>query len=84
MLQREERKRRDWQFENALRRHNFVGFAGAVLKAVVASKLAEGGPGDGGAYGKWVEEATARTRHRLETRRKGGGGGGEEDVEMGG
>ena len=83
-LAREDRKRRDWQFENALRRHNFVGFAGAVLKAVVASKLAEGG-GDGGdgAYGKWVEEAKARTRHRIETRKKGSGGG-EEDIEMGG
>lgn len=36
-LEREERKRNEWQFENALRRHNFVGFAGEVLdrKSVV-------------------------------------------------
>lgn len=86
-LARENRKRRDWQFENALRRHNFVGFSGAVLSAVVRAKLEEGGEegqgqGGDGAYRKWVEEATARTRLRLENKRKGGGGGGEGDVEM--
>ncbi|XXH00440.1 hypothetical protein Hte_006785 [Hypoxylon texense] len=79
-LAREERKRRDWQFENALRRHNFVGFAGAVLKGVVDAKLKEGGEA---AYEKWVEDAKAKTRQRLEGRKKGGGGGGGgEDVEM--
>lgn len=36
LLEREERKRKDWLFENALRRHNFVGFAGEVVKKVVA------------------------------------------------
>ncbi|KAI1371536.1 ubiquitinyl hydrolase [Hypoxylon crocopeplum] len=79
-LAREERKRRDWHFENALRRHNFVGFAGAVLKGVVDAKLGEGGEA---AYDAWVEEAKAKTRQRLESRKKGGGGGGGgEDVEM--
>jgi len=81
-LEREERKRHDWQFENALRRHNFVGFAGAVLEGVVRSKLNES-TGDGeGAYKKWIDDATASFQKRLESRRKGGGGG--EDVEMGG
>ncbi|KAI1654868.1 ubiquitinyl hydrolase [Daldinia decipiens] len=75
MLAREEQKRRDWQFENTLRRHNFVGFAGAVLKGVVDLKIREGGED---AYAKWVEEAKAKTRQRLESRKKGGG----EDVEM--
>jgi ubiquitin carboxyl-terminal hydrolase L5 len=74
-LEREEQKRRDWQFENALRRHNFVGFAGAVLQGVVENKLAEGGEA---AYQKWIEEAKTKTRQRLESKRKGGG----EDVEM--
>jgi ubiquitin carboxyl-terminal hydrolase L5 len=74
LLEREERKRRDWQFENALRRHNFVGFAGAVLKGVVEKKLVEGN----GAYEKWVEEAKETTKKRYESRRKGGG----DDVEM--
>ncbi|KAH9909861.1 ubiquitin carboxyl-terminal hydrolase [Xylariomycetidae sp. FL2044] len=75
MLEREERKRRDWQFENALRRHNFVGFAGAVLEGVVGTKLKQGE----GAYEDWVQEAKQKTRARLERRKKGGGG---EDVEM--
>ncbi|KAI1079302.1 ubiquitin carboxyl-terminal hydrolase [Whalleya microplaca] len=74
LLEREEQKRRDWQFENALRRHNFIGFAGAVLKGVVDSKLKEGD----GAYDKWIEDAKTKTKQRLEGRKKGGG----EDVEM--
>ncbi|KAI0021867.1 ubiquitin carboxyl-terminal hydrolase [Xylariomycetidae sp. FL0641] len=76
LLDRERRKRRDWQFENALRRHNFVGFAGATLKGVVADKLAHGGES---AYNAWIEDAKTKTRQRLEARKKGGGGG---DVEM--
>lgn len=43
LLEREERKRKDWLFENALRRHNFVGFAGEVVKKVVENKLDAGG-----------------------------------------
>ncbi|ORY71599.1 ubiquitin carboxyl-terminal hydrolase [Pseudomassariella vexata] len=74
MLAREERKRRDWQFENALRRHNFVGFAGAVLKEVVDMKLKEGD----GAYDKWITDAKDKTKQRIESRKKGGG----EDIEM--
>lgn len=74
MLEREERKRRDWQFENALRRHNFVGFAGSVLKGVVEKKLQQ----EDGAYDKWIQEAKETTQRRLESRRKGGG----EDIEM--
>ncbi|ROW09025.1 hypothetical protein VMCG_02855 [Cytospora schulzeri] len=77
LLEREERRRRDWRFENALRRHNFVGFAGEVLKGVVANKLKEGGEG---AYNKWVDDATAKMTQRAENKKKLGGGGG--DVEM--
>lgn len=69
-LYREEQKRNAWQWENALRRHNFVGFVGEVLKGVVSSKLQEGG----GAYDKWVEDAKAKTKTRLEERGKRGGG----------
>ncbi|KAI0115505.1 ubiquitin carboxyl-terminal hydrolase [Nemania sp. FL0031] len=77
-LRREEARRREWQYENALRRHNFVGFAAKVLEGVVGSKL---GQQDGeAAYGKWVEDAKGRTRARIEGKRKGGGG----DVEMAG
>ncbi|KAI1319186.1 ubiquitin carboxyl-terminal hydrolase [Xylariaceae sp. FL0255] len=78
-LAQEEQKRLDWQFENALRRHNFVGFAGAVLQNVVAEKLGESSE----AYGKWIENAKAKTRQRLENKRQGGGEGDGEDVEMG-
>lgn len=82
LLAREERKRVDWQFENALRRHNFVGFAGEVLKGVVAAKLKEGG----GAYERWIEQGKEKMRRRAEERQKGvvGASGGGEDVEMAG
>jgi ubiquitin carboxyl-terminal hydrolase L5 len=78
MLMAEETKRNAWQFENALRRHNFVGFAGEVLKSVMEEKL-EAGPE---AYTAWVESAKATTRQRAE--QKKGAGGGEEDQEMSG
>lgn len=76
MLYREEQKRNAWQWENALRRHNFVGFVSEVLKGVVRAKLKEGD----GAYEKWVEEAVGRTKTRMEERGKKGGGGGEENL----
>ncbi|KAK5752618.1 hypothetical protein LTS12_017281 [Elasticomyces elasticus] len=80
-LAREEEKRREWRWENALRRHNFVGFVGEVMKGVTGMKLKEGG------WGKWVEDATASTKARMEERKRkgegGGEGGGEEmDVDM--
>ena len=74
MLMREEKKRNDWQFENALRRHNFVGFAGEVLKGVIAEKLKEGPD----AYSNWIEEAKNKTKQRSEDRQKKGGDGDEE------
>ncbi|KAK4127464.1 putative 26S proteasome-associated ubiquitin protein [Parathielavia appendiculata] len=80
LLAREEQKRRDWQFENALRRHNFVGFAGEVLKGVVAAKLKEGD----GAYEKWIDQGKQKMLKRREERKKGAGGGGGEDVDMAG
>lgn len=79
MLFREEQKRSDWQFENALRRHNFVGFAGEVLKGVIASKLKEGPD----AYTKWIDEAKKKTKQRSEDR-KTKGAAADEDEEMAG
>lgn len=61
-LNREEQKRSGWQWENALRRHNFVGFTGEVLKGVVRSKLQDRGE----PYNDWVEEAKAKTRARMQ------------------
>lgn len=66
MLRQEQRKRTEWQWENALRRHNFVGFVGELTKGVVRDKLNEG------AYEKWVGDAKAKTSARLQERRKRG------------
>lgn len=78
MLEREEKKRNDWRFENALRRHNFVGFAGEVLKGVVDQKLKTGGEA---AYKQWVDDATKKMKQRTENKKKAGA---DEDVDMGG
>ena len=77
MLFREERKRSDWMFENALRRHNFVGFAGEVLKGVIREKLREGPE----AYQKWIEDAKRKTKQRSEDHKKKSGAD-DEDEEM--
>ena len=74
-LAAEERKRAAWRWENALRRHNFVGFAGELAKAVVRAKLAEGDE----AYQKWIDEAKARTKAKVDERRKKGQGGDGDD-----
>lgn len=75
MLEREERKRREWRWENALRRHNFVGFIGEAMKGVTAAKVKDG------SYEKWVEDARATTRKRAEDRKSRGQGGDEMDIE---
>jgi ubiquitin carboxyl-terminal hydrolase L5 len=71
LLKIEERRRREWVWENALRRHNFVGFVGELAKGVVKAKKDEGEE----KYRQWVEGAKKRTRERLEK----GKGGGEDD-----
>lgn len=86
LLAREARKRRDWQFENALRRHNFVGFAHEVLEGVVEGKLKEGeakGEGDA-AYEKWVGDATSRFEKRMQDKQRRRHPQGGDDVEMDG
>jgi ubiquitin carboxyl-terminal hydrolase L5 len=74
VLWREAAKRNAWMWENALRRHNFVGFVGEVLKGVVRGKLgSKGGDGeeDGEkAYLTWVDEA----KKRRELKREGKAG----------
>ena len=72
-LEREEKKREAWMWENALRRHNFVGFVGEVLKGVVKGKV------QAGEYDKWIEEGSQRTKKRAEDRRRKGGA--MEDIE---
>jgi ubiquitin carboxyl-terminal hydrolase L5 len=74
MLFREEQKRRDWRWENALRRHNFVGFIGEVMKGVTKEKLKDG------SWDKWIDDAKKATAKRAEDRKKKGAAGDEMDV----
>lgn len=62
-LARERRKRSQWEWENALRRHNFVGFIGEVFKGVVGQKLEKS------EFEAWVEEAKRATEKRTEERK---------------
>ncbi|KAL1978251.1 hypothetical protein VTN31DRAFT_1110 [Thermomyces dupontii] len=63
LLERENQKRRAWAWENSLRRSNFVGFIGEVLKGVVRQKVKDG------KYEEWVEAAKKETHRRAEMRR---------------
>ncbi|KAL4788590.1 ubiquitin carboxyl-terminal hydrolase [Aspergillus varians] len=58
-LRGEERKRAGWAWENSLRRSNFVGFIGGVLKGVTAGKEKEG------KVEEWVKKAEGETARRL-------------------
>lgn len=73
-LAREDMKRSQWRWENALRRHNFVGFIGELMKDVTKSKLHDG------SYDQWVADARAATQKRVEDRNKKGAGQDELDV----
>ncbi len=65
-MAREKRKRAQWDWENALRRHNFVGFTGEVLKGVVGVKVGDR------TYDEWVSEAVKTTEKRLKERKAAG------------
>ena len=60
LLEQEERKRKAWAWENTLRRWNFVGFIGEILKGVVGMKERQG------TYNTWVDGAKAQTKKKLE------------------
>jgi len=74
-VEREEGKRREWVWENALRRHNFLGFAGEVLKEVTRMKVRDG------SYDKWIEDAKEETRRKIEEKRKKGAAGEKMEVD---
>ncbi|KAL8953090.1 MAG: hypothetical protein Q9222_001028 [Ikaeria aurantiellina] len=74
-LYQEEQKRNAWQWENSLRRHNFIGFIGQILKGVVHSKLQEGTP----KYDEWIKDARDNTQKRLADRQKAGGGANDDE-----
>lgn len=73
-LQREEEKRKEWRWENALRRHNFLGFIGELLKAMVKDKVDKGE----GEYEKWIEEAREKMIEKSGKRRTGDGSGADQ------
>lgn len=62
-IERERSKRAQWNWENALRRHNFVGFTGEVLKGVLGMKLRDG------TYDQWVKESCQVTEKKLKGQR---------------
>jgi len=64
-LQIEDIKRQNWLWENALRKHNFVGFVGELMKAVVGAKKSQGTD----SYARWISYAQKITRDRLESER---------------
>ena len=78
MLEAEERKREAWMFENALRRHNFVGFAGEVLKGVVRERV------KAGKFDDWVAEGEGRRAVEYEQTQRIRGRKKDGDIEMGG
>jgi len=59
-LRLENKKRRDWIWENSLRKHNFVGFIGELMKGVVKAKEQDG------KYDDWVTEAKNQTNARIQ------------------
>ncbi|KAL4949201.1 ubiquitin carboxyl-terminal hydrolase [Aspergillus filifer] len=58
-LKAEERKRAQWNWENGLRRSNFVGFIGEMMKGVAGGKEKEG------KFDEWVAKAHGETERRL-------------------
>ena len=63
-LLREEQKRRAWLWENALRRHNFIGFTGELMREIVNVKLNGGDEG----YERWIDDARIKTKARMKER----------------
>jgi len=73
LLDREQQKRKQWAFENALRRHNHLGMVVGVLKAMARSQGTSAGKT---LFAEAREKAERRMRERIEearqTRAKGG------------
>ena len=65
-VRREEDKREAWQWENALRKHNFVGFAHEVLKGVVQMKTKEE------KYEEWLGDARKEMAKKIAERKRKG------------
>jgi len=67
LLAREQQKRKQWAFENALRRHNHLGMVVGILKAMARSQ----GTSDGKSlFSEAREKAERRTKERIEEARQ--------------
>ncbi|KAJ6263626.1 Ubiquitin carboxyl-terminal hydrolase [Drechslerella dactyloides] len=64
MLAREEQKRKEWETENELRRHNFVGFTYELLKGVVKEKVRDG------TYDDWIKQTKAANLQKAAAAKK--------------
>ena len=66
LLRQEERKLAAWQWENALRQHNFVGMIGRLLRATIVTKLRAGHEN----YDSWIIASKAQTEERVTQKRR--------------
>jgi ubiquitin carboxyl-terminal hydrolase L5 len=67
LLAREQQKRKQWAFENALRRHNHLGMVVGVLKAMARSQGTNTGKT---LFTEAREKAERRMRERIEEARQ--------------
>ena len=67
LLAREQQKRKQWAFENALRRHNHLGMVVGVLKAMARSQGTSTGKT---LFAEAREKAERRMKERIEEARQ--------------
>ena len=72
LLSVEEAKRKRWEFENALRRHNHLGLAVGLLEALAKASLAAGGSSTDSVtlWDKIITDSKEKMRVRVEKRRE--------------
>lgn len=70
MLDREQRKRLRWMWDNELRAHNHLAFSAEVLKAVASAKLDPARGGGEDAWKQFVDEGMAAAKKRAREQRR--------------
>lgn len=71
LLFAEEAKRKRWEFENALRRHNHLGLAVGLLEALAKASLAAGVSPDGiSLWDKTISDSKEKMKVRIAKRRE--------------
>jgi len=79
LLAREQQKRKQWAFENALRRHNHLGMVVGVLKAMARSQGTSTGKT---LFAEAREKGERRMRERTEEVRQKKAKGGQAKMEL--